>query len=64
MRLSEAIATASELFNQPYLLPRWSGNEKKMAKAIYQLKKIKIDDKKYKDPKYLDYLLYRKYWMF
>jgi hypothetical protein len=64
MKLTDAIATG-ELFNNPYLPPRWSGNEKKMAKAIYDLKKMKISSKKKdRDPRYLDYLLYRKDWMF
>jgi len=64
MKLSEAIATAADMFSQPYLPAKWTGNETKLAKAIYNLKKIKLDKKKDKDPKYLDYLLYRKYWMF
>jgi len=60
MRFEEAIATASCMFCKPLLYAKFDKRDKEAMKAIYNLKKMKRDKKKDKDPKYLDHLLYFK----
>lgn len=63
MTLKEA-ATAATMFTKPLLWAEFDERDEEAEKALYDLKKMKMDKKKLKSKKYLDKLLYMKYRMF
>ena len=64
MKFEEAVATASCMFCKPLLYSEFDERDEEAKKSLYNLKKMKVNKKKYKSKKYLDKLLYRKYRMF
>lgn len=60
MKFEEAVATSSCMFCKPLLWSKQDKRDKEAQKSIYNLKKMKRDKKKDKDPKYVDDLLYFK----
>ena len=59
MKLKEAIATGT-LFVKPLLYSEFDKRDKEAQNALFKLKKMKVDKKKYKSKKYLEKLLYYK----
>lgn len=63
MTLKEA-ATAATMFTKPLLWSEFDERDEEAQKALYDLKKMKMDKKKLKSKKYLDKLLYMRSKMF